>query len=68
MRPARGSTINAIHALRREAADTVDRCDAVIFWSRAAAAADLRTLPARIRALQARCQRALESLAREGIS
>ena len=68
MMPARASTINAIHALRRAAADTVESCDAVIFWSHAEAAADLRVLPARIRLLQAHCQRALAALANEGIS
>ncbi len=67
MMPGR-ATIEAIQGLRRAAADTVELCDAVIFWSRAAAAADLRVLPERIRLLQARCQRALEALAREGIS
>ncbi len=68
MMPGRAGTINAIHLLRRASADVVETCDAIIFWSRAASAADLRALPERIRLLQARYQRALEALAREEIS
>jgi hypothetical protein len=67
MMPGR-NTINAIHLLRRQAAKTVEGCDAILFRRRAAAAADLRVLPDRIRELQAYCERALEALAREGIA
>jgi hypothetical protein len=67
MRPRRGRTINAVHALRRAAADIIELSDSVIFGAKTTAATDLPVFPARIRELQARCARALEALAREGI-
>jgi hypothetical protein len=63
----RGVNVEAIHQLRRSAAAIVALSDSVIFGGKTTAAADLRVFPARIRALQARCERALEALAREGI-
>ena len=68
MKRRRGLNVEAFHQLRRAAVEVVNGCDAVIFWSRAQAATDLRTLPEHIRELQTRCQRALEALSREGIA
>ena len=68
MRARRGEIRHAIELLRRQAAEIVECCDAIAYWSRADAEANLRLLPARIRELQACCAQALEALSRDGIS
>ena len=56
-------TLNAIVELRRTAADAATLCDVVIFGETESEKAHaLRLLPARIRRLQFRAQRALTKL------
>jgi hypothetical protein len=68
MNPAGFPTMSAVTDLRRTAADVVALCDTSILSTDAQAAAALRALPSRVRALQFRAARLLAALETEGIS
>jgi hypothetical protein len=68
MTPAGSPALQAITDLRRVAADVVALCDAAIYAQEGEASRAMRVLPARIRVLLFRSNRALTALGSEGIS